>query len=312
MFLKLTFLYIFIFEILSSVTVEEYAQNFLDSRNEISLLKVDFLVIQNLTLDETDLDEKWKDLEKYKYTDELILLKEKPTTFINFEGAYIPQDSSPKLLSIELPKSEVVKDPVKQDLNKPEPFLFERLPFQEEMIEIQNNLDRSKDYRVLYYNSWIQPAVSEKKSVPIYIEAFKKDKKIYGEIKVYKERFFHLNSRLRLSQKTENISNSSELPQTFDFQKFLKVEEKVEPGVETNLNYWIDTIFNSVKINFNYVTDFLGTNNKLTSEPLVTSPEYIYEDLFEISKGMKIDSEDFTFVDHPYFSILIRIREIND
>jgi len=92
MFLKLTFLYIFIFEILSSVTVEEYAQNFLDSRNEISLLKVDFLVIQNLTLDETDLHEKWKDLEKYKYTDELILLKEKPTTFINFEGAFIPQD----------------------------------------------------------------------------------------------------------------------------------------------------------------------------------------------------------------------------
>ena len=91
-----------------------------------------------------------------------------------------------------------------------------------------------------------------------------------------------------------------------------KVEEKVEPDVETNLNYWIDTIFNSVKINFNYVTDFLGTNNKLISQPLVTSPEYMYEDLFEISKGMKIDSEDFTFVDHPYFSILIRIREIND
>ena len=310
MFLKLTLLHILLIEPISSVSVKEFAKNFLDYRNEIDLIQVDFFVIQNLTLEEADLNEKWKDLKKFKFSEELILLKDKPTSLINFDNSYIIKDPSPNILSIELPTNDIQQERNQSVLPKPEPFLFERLPFQNETLKIQNNLNRSKDYRVLFYNSWIQPAASKAKSAPIYIEASKKDKKVYGEIQIYKERFLHLNTRLRLSQKTEKVTNSHEKPQIVDFQNFLNVQEKVEPEIEANLNYWIETIFNSVKVNFSYLSDLMGYGGKLSSDPLIVSPEYFYQDLFEISKGIKISSEEFNFIDHPHFSVLVRIKEI--
>ena len=48
------------------------------------------------------------------------------------------------------------------------------------MVEIENNLNRSRDYRVIYYNSWYQPVFKENETIPIFIDAQKKDKKVHA------------------------------------------------------------------------------------------------------------------------------------
>ena len=45
---------------------------------------------------------------------------------------------------------------------------------------------------------------------------------------------------------------------------------------------------------------------------MLAEPIYKYQDLYEIDKDMKLEPEIFNYVDHPYFSILIRVQEISN
>jgi len=46
-------------------------------------------------------------------------------------------------------------------------------------------------------------------------------------------------------------------------------------------------------------------------EPVIVEvkDEYEYKDLYEIKKETKLNQDFFNFIDHPYFSILIRVQE---
>ena len=178
------------------------------------------------------------------------------------------------------------------------------------MRDIEANLNRSRDYRVIYYNSWYQPAVSKEISMPIFIEAVKKDKKIYGEINIYRERFIHLDSKIRFSQVTEDIDPGARNLNLVDFQQLVKKQSKEE--LAPTDNYWIDTIFNTVKVNFQYLENFISLDNLDIPPVMPAEPIYKYQDLYEIDKDMKLEPEIFNYVDHPYFSILIRVKEISN
>ncbi len=127
---------------------------------------------------------------------------------VDFFIKFTDEKTLPPLKFKIQPGQQSLSDEVAK-VTKPDPFLYEKIPFQKEMVEIENNLNRSRDYRVIYYNSWYQPVFKENETIPIFIDAQKKDKKVHGEIKIYKERFIHLVSKLRFSQKTEEIDNSS-------------------------------------------------------------------------------------------------------
>ena len=43
---------------------------------------------------------------------------------------------------------------------------------------------------------------------------------------------------------------------------------------------------------------------------LVEEPIISYKDLYEIKKEIKIEEKGFNFIDHPFFSILIRVEEV--
>ena len=49
------------------------------------------------------------------------------------------------------------------------PYLYERIPFQQEILDMKDNLERSRDFRVLYYNSWYQPSESKDTNINFYL-----------------------------------------------------------------------------------------------------------------------------------------------
>ena len=295
--------------LISSITSNEYINHYIDHSDKNSLLKIDFFVIQNLSIEDDDLKEEWKNLDSFLFSKDLINIKEEPTklvsspTYLNFENNFFTANN------IEIIQSTQEEKTVSKDI-KIEPLLYERVPFQNEMKEIQNNLNRSRDYRVLYYNSWYQPAFNKDKSIPIAIESFKKDKRLYGEIVIYKERFIHIAGRLRLGQKSEENYMINVVPNTFDFQSLLEEMSYSEESKPSEDDYWIETIFNKVSLGLLDLSYEIPKEDKIYIDELIDKPVYFYRDLYEIDKEIKIEAEEFNFIDHPYFSVLIKVEEI--
>lgn len=308
MSLKLSLLLPLIAHGLYANNSEEYIQQFLE-QDQPDLIKIDFLVIQHLVIEEVDLNEKWRNLEQFSFSEELIKLKEDPTTLVTLVKNDINDFALPDIQIKSLTNSDI-SNVENSKLKTPLPFLFERIPFQKRMIDIEANLNRSRDYRVVYYNSWYQPAVSKENSVPIFIEAVKKDKKIYGEINIYRERFIHLDSRIRFSQVTEEIEPNVKTPNLVDFQELVKHQKQNKEELKATDNYWMDTIFNTVKVNFQNLGNFISLDNLDISTVMLDEPIYKYQDLYEIDKDTKLEPEIFNYVDHPYFSIIIRVKEM--
>lgn len=295
--------------LISSITSNEYINHYIDHSDKNSLLKIDFFVIQNLSIEDDDLKEEWKNLDSFLFSKDLINIKEEPTklvsspTYLNVENNFFTANN------IEIIQSTQEEKIVSKDI-KIEPLLYERVPFQNEMKEIQNNLNRSRDYRVLYYNSWYQPAFNKDKSIPIAIESFKKDKRLYGEIVIYKERFIHIAGRLRLGQKSEENYVINVVPNTFDFQSLLEEMSYSEESKPSEDDYWIETIFNKVSLGLLDLSYEIPKEDKIYIDELIDKPVYFYRDLYEIDKEIKIEAGEFNFIDHPYFSVLIKVEEI--
>lgn len=310
MSLKLSIFIAFLAQNLYTKSSDDYVQLFLNNEDGNNLVKIDFLIIQNLTIEEVDLNEKWIELDEFIFSEELIYLKDEPTTFVTLSNNEANDLTLPNI-RIESSIDSPVIDEKKNKTKAPQPFLFERVPFQKKMKGIEANLNRSRDYRVVYYNSWYQPALQQEKSIPVFIEAVKKDKKVYGEINIYKERFIHLDSRIRFSQQTNELVSSKKIPNLINFQELVEDKERKNKDAKVAGNYWMETIFNTVKVNFKYLENFIMSDESVISPVKIEEPIYIYQDLYEINKDTKLEAETFNFVDHPYFSILIRVEEIS-
>jgi hypothetical protein len=311
MSLKLSIFIAFFAQNLYAKSSDEYVQLFLNNEHGNKLIKIDFLIIQNLNIEEVDLNEKWIDLDEFIFSEELIYLKDEPTTFVKLSNNETNDLTLPDI-RIESSIDSPVIGEKKNKTKAPQPFLFERVPFQKEMKDIEANLNRSRDYRVVYYNSWYQPVVKQEKSIPVFIEAVKKDKKVYGEINIYKERFIHLDSRIRFSQQTNEIVSAETVPNLINFQELVEDKERKNKDTKVVGNYWMETIFNTVKVNLKYLENFIMSDESIISPVRIEEPIYMYQDLYEINKDTKLEAETFNFVDHPYFSILIRVREISN
>ena len=312
MFLKFLVFLVFISQFVSSeITSNDYLNHYLENKENTKLLKVDFVVIQNLNIDKTDLKEKWEDLNTFNFSEELIALKEEPTKLVPLPSKYITDKSVFQF--IEAGKKEKTEKVIESKTQKIKPFLYERIPFEKEMQKIEKNLNRSRDYRVLYYNSWFQPAFNKSKTIPIVINQIKKSNKVYGEIKIYKERFIHLDSKLRFATEVDEseASSSSSPSNIFEFQTLLEDREDTKKAQKEKNNYWVDTIFNTVQINLESFSKIIYEEETKNLDSLNQEPVMAFEDLYEIKKDVKIEDNEFNFIDHPFFSILIRVQELS-
>ena len=312
MFLKFLVFLVFISQFLNSeIASNDYLNHYLENKENTKLLKVDFVIIQNLNIDKTDLKEKWEDLNTFNFSEELIALKEEPTKLVPLPSKYITDKSVFQF--IEVGKKEKTEKVIESKTQKIKPFLYERIPFEKEMQKIEKNLNRSRDYRVLYYNSWFQPAFNKSKTIPIVINQIKKSNKVYGEIKIYKERFIHLDSKLRFATEVDEseASSSSSPSNIFEFQTLLEDREDIKKAQKEKNNYWVDTIFNTVQINLESFSKIIYEEETKNLDSLNQEPVMAFEDLYEIKKDVKIEDNEFNFIDHPFFSILIRVQELS-
>jgi len=312
MFLKFLVFLVFISQFLNSeIASNDYLNHYLENKENTKLLKVDFVIIQNLNIDKTDLKEKWEDLNTFNFSEELIALKEEPTKLVPLPSKYITDKSVFQF--IEAGKKEKTEKVIESKTQKNKPFLYERIPFEKEMQKIEKNLNRSRDYRVLYYNSWFQPAFNKSKTIPIVINQIKKSNKVYGEIKIYKERFIHLDSKLRFATEVDEseASSSSSPSNIFEFQTLLEDREDTKKAQKEKNNYWVDTIFNTVQINLESFSKIIYEEETKNLDSLNQEPVMAFEDLYEIKKDVKIEDNEFNFIDHPFFSILIRVQELS-
>ena len=192
--------------------------------------------------------------------------------------------------------------------------LFERILYETEFEEVKKKLEKNKDYKVLHSISWYQPLVEKDKSTFILIENSKDQMKTYGEVLIYKDRYLHFDAKLRLSEKTDFLSSESVVIKTINFNDLLKEKSKEEENEEVpNNNYWMETIFNNVRVNIGDFSKWI-LNSEIKNSPLGLNPEeslsFKYNDLYEINEELKIEENKYHFIDHPYFGIIVRISAL--
>jgi len=313
---RFIFLLIFSYPIYAVVTPDEFIESYINEKDYGEIYKIDFLIFKNQFIEEVDLKEKWKDLGPLNLSEELLIIKDQPTLLVKkpvFNEKNQNNTIKIKIESLIQDKTQFEEEVTeKQEIYKPRFNLFERILFEKEFEEVKKKLEKNKDYKVLHSISWYQPLVNKDKSVFIFIQNSNGQTKTYGEILIYKDRYLHLDAKLRLSEKTDSQTAESALIKTIDFNESLKSKSReVEKG--TDNNYWMETIFNNIKINIGDFSKWT-LNNEITDSSLdlnaQESIDFKYNDLYEINQEIKIKENKYHFIDHPYFGVIVRISSL--
>ena len=294
-----------------SLSTKDFVEEYIGNQDSTKLIKVDLVIIQHLTIEGKDLEEKFTELKEYQYSPYLLEIKNEPTKLIPTPTKITSyQMGVPKIELKGLDQESISNEQNTINSNQIfKPFLYERVPFEKEMLALESNLNRSRDYRVLYYNTWYQPALTKSKSIPIHIESRKKGKKVYGEIHLYKERFFHIDVNLRFAEETNQVKEGNQIPVIDNFQNLYNESQKQERRKGED-NYWMETIFNTVQVNIQNIISYMNEYQPVSEEALIPVKEFYYEDLYEIDKEIKLETDTLNFIDHPYFSVLVRVKEL--
>ena len=294
-----------------SLSTKDFVEEYIGNEYSTKLIKVDLVIIQHLTIEDKDLEEEFTEPKEYQYSPYLLEVKNEPTKLIPTPTKITSfQMGVPKIELKGLDQESIANEQNTIKSNQTfKPFLYERVPFEKEMLALESNLNRSRDYRVLYYNTWYQPALARSKSIPIHIESRKKGKKVYGEIHLYKERFFHIDVNLRFAEETNQVKEGNQIPVIDNFQNLYNESQKQERRKGED-NYWMETIFNTVQVNIQNIISYMNEYQPVSEEALIPIKEFYYEDLYEIDKEIKLETDTLNFIDHPYFSVLARVKEL--
>jgi hypothetical protein len=313
---RFIFLLIFSYPVCAVVTPDEFIESYIKEKDYGEIYKIDLLVFKNQFIEEVDLKEKWEELDPLDLSEELFMIKDQPTLLV--EKPVFKEKNQNFIIKIKLEDSLQDKAQIEgetteeQEIYKLKFNLFERILFEKEFEGVKKKIDKNKDYQVLHSISWYQPLVEKDKSVFIFVENFNGQTKTYGEILIYKDRYLHLDAKLRLSEKTDFQTTESSLIKTIDFNESLKSKSR-EVEEEANNSYWMETIFNNIKVNIGDFSKWI-LNNEITDSPLDLTPQesidFKYKDLYEISQEIKIEENKYHFIDHPYFGIIIRISSL--
>ena len=310
-------LLIFSFPVSSAVSPNDFIDSFISEKNYGEIYKIDFLIFENKFIDEVDLKEKWDPLEPLELSEGLFIVKDKPTLLV--KKPLFKKDVDNTFITINLENLEGSNSRIgedenikKENVNNFKFNFFERIAYDKELEDIKNKLDKIVDYKVLHSISWYQPLVEKDKSVSIYVENTKEQKKTYGEILIYKDRYLHFDVKLRLSEKTVSPISEAKIINTTDFNELLKSKSKKDVINEDD-SYWVQTIFNNIKINIGDFSNWVLNNdnaNSLIDLNNENVKENYHKDLYEIDEKIKIDENEYHFIDHPYFGIIVRISAL--
>ena len=304
------------FPVYAVVTPNDFIDSYINEGEYREVYKIDLLIFKNEFIEDVDLKEKWKTLEPLDLNQELFIIKDQPTLLV--EKPVFKEKNQNNLISLNIENliEEVTES--EEEITKEKPIrvrfnLFERILYEKEFEEVKKKLDKNKEYKVLHSISWYQPLVEKDKSAFIFIENFKDQMKTYGEILIYKDRYLHFEAKLRLSEKTDSLSSESGAIKTINFNDLLNERSKKEEKEVPNNNYWVETIFNNVRVNIGDFSKWI-LNSEINDSPLDLNTQessiFKYIDLYEINQEIKIEEDKYHFIDHPHFGIIVRISAL--
>lgn len=271
------------------------------------IYRVDFIVLKHLSVE--DKEEKWPVLDNPRFEDNLIELSPKPELLVDkgFLNNKEPDQVNYQIYFKNTLSSEDKQDNQKGIKEKVPPRFYEKIIISSPVKTIVQKLKLSRGYRVLFESSWYQPVFSESNSYPVYIEALDKADKIYGQLNIYKDRYLHSEMTLRFSIKTNEEKFQTVIKPT-DFNDILDSLSIEAKKPKDDGLYWINTILSQIKIRFK---PLVSSNNNLNLiklddeiEPKLTA---YYMDLYELQEERKMEENEFYYIDHPYFGVLIRL-----
>ena len=304
------------FPVYAVVTPNDFIDSYINEGEYREVYKIDLLIFKNEFIEDVDLKEKWKTLEPLDLNQELFIIKDHPTLLV--EKPVFNEKNQNNLISLNIENltKEVTESEEERTQEKPIRVrfnLFERILYEKEFEEVKKKLDKNKEYKVLHSISWYQPLVEKDKSAFIFIENFKDQMKTYGEILIYKDRYLHFEAKLRLSEKTDSLSSELAATKTINFNDLLNEKSKKEEKEVPNNNYWMETIFNNVRVNIGDFSKWI-LNSEINDSLLDLNPQesstFKYIDLYEINEEIKVEDKKYHFIDHPYFGIIVRISAL--
>ena len=271
------------------------------------IYRVDFIVLKHLSVE--DKEEKWPVLDNPKFEDNLIELSPKPELLVDkgFLNNKEPDQVNYQIYFKNTLSSEDKQDNQKGIKEKVPPRFYEKIIISSPVKTIVQKLKLSRGYRVLFESSWYQPVFSESNSYPVYIEALDKADKIYGQLNIYKDRYLHSEMTLRFSIKTNEEKFQTVIKPT-DFNDILDRLSIESKKPKDDGLYWINTILSQIKIKFK---PLVSSNNNLNliklDDEIVPKLTAYYMDLYELQEERKMEENEFYYIDHPYFGVLIRL-----
>lgn len=156
-------------------------------------------------------------------------------------------------------------------------------------------LEESRNYRVLYHRSWVQPVPGRNDIIPIRIDAgdvYGSQHELQGYLDLYVERYLHLNTDLQLIRYAQTDN------------PFRLIDESANPGagddampfMGLSLDQEASTLGNNV---FN--TEIITSNN---------NQYYVATESIELNQRRRMRSSELHYLDNPELGLLIYIVPI--
>ena len=311
-----TFLYLLFLPFLvagqENSPLKELAQLF--NKEKTPVYRIDFIVLKHLEIEEKDKQERWPTLKNIDFNEHLIELS--PDTELLVDSPLLKDNVRKEInnFNYQILKEERL-DTINEDKNikieKRLPVRFyEKIILNSQVDEVVRKLKLSRGYRVLFESSWYQPVFSKSYARPVYIEATDSKDRIYGQLNIYKDRYLHSEMLLRFSNLTNQENIQIEVNPK-NFNSILEDLTKSEVISDDDGSYWMNTILSQIKIRFGDFNENSINLDKIKTnqEPKAIKKVY-FEDLYELKEERKMDEEEFYYVDHPYFGVLLRISLI--
>ena len=282
---------------------------FTDNPYLYPVYRIDLIIFSHTQINEKDKQERFPQLEKFIYSDDLLQLHETPHLLVNRESikdGLIPNTQVIK--SIELNSQLTSINTQEEEVESTKPMLpyeyFELIDDKNASIKkFAKRLNTRKNYEVLFEGSWFQPLFNQEISSPIYISNENNFNGIHGELLLYKERFLHSNLKIRLSERTNEEQSLSTI-NLYNFNSLLKLSK---------VNNRFVSFFKSLGEDVISFSSWIFRTKEFS--PVLSSKEsYLlinsnYKDLFEINQQTKMKEDTFHYVDHPYFGAVIRVSQ---
>jgi len=163
----------------------------------------------------------------------------------------------------------------------------------ETLDKLNKKLLKNNNYEVIDSFSWVQNIEDKESAIYLHHEVIEKQ---YGFLlKLYRSRFLHTDLKAYLG--SINLSSN-------DITK-LHIKEYENRLLESSNK---DNTINNIKINLNKANEFIDINSEMSFQDnqISTSGEI---KLF-IDQNKRIFNNEIHYFDHPYFGVVIAVKEI--